>query len=158
MSEPIDLELVKLRATVRGWVFESNDPDSALVKCGYGGWIVFCAGRPPWRECDKRIEATLTAPRWTLDRLLSEPPEGWTHQRTWNTPGDILAWLTWGGSMRAESGRHEVTVIVERSPDALRMFPSIFGGAGHEGLARLAERHKAAAELAYIPAEVEPLA
>lgn len=148
MSEPIDLELVKLRATVRGWVFESNDPDSALVKCGYGGWIVFCAGRPPWRECDKRIEAILTAPRWTLARLLSEPPEGWTYDKD----DDSLVY-----GLDQETNEYDIAFLLERDEGAVswRLLAADIC-LGREDLASLGRELKAAAELAYILAEIQP--
>lgn len=154
MSEPIDLELVKLRATVRGWVFERPDDDTVGVQCKYGGWIVYQTGRLPRREhpwgnfsAHKRIEATLTAPRWTLDRLLSEPPEGWVyearHERLmWQgDDGDSLClsvswchdvdgWLEWDFNLATE--RH------------------------HHDLAAFAGQLKAAAELALILAEIQP--
>jgi len=148
----IDLDLIKLRATVRGWRFEQfDDPEQIHIECKYGGWLMFQSGKRirrehPWSDtpAHKRIEATLTAPRWTLARLLSEPPEGWRSE------GEVMRW---GGN---EVGS-EVSVFVGTASDgALFVSTVVDNYARATEVARLAERYKAAAELALILAEIQP--
>ncbi len=156
MSEPIDLDLIKLRATVRGWRFEQfDDPEQIHIECKYGGWIVYQTGRLPRREhpwgnfsAHKRIEATLTAPRWTLDRLLSEPPEGWTYDKD----DDSLVY-----GLDQETNEYDIAFLLERDEGAVswRLLAADIC-LGREDLASLGRELKAAAELAHILAEIQP--
>lgn len=160
----VDLDLVELRCKLRGWKcerFTEDGADYVSVECRYGGEFVLGADGWVGREsgwdtpAHKRIEALLTAPRWTLDRLLSEPPEGWrvlreSHSHDHRRRGR----LAWGRDLGI-AHREVVAEVVVFSTDVFCV-PQIAPAEGPTELARLAERLKAAAELALILAEVEP--
>lgn len=160
MTTPIDLDLVELRCRLRGWKcerFTEDGADYVSVECRYGGEFVLGADGWVGREsgwdtpAHKRIEAMLLAPRWTLDRLLSEPPEGWrvVPPADPDTAVHVLAWGDDPEAVRVALGFVDT--------HGLLVSANVPGAAvGADGLARLAERHKAAAELALILAEVEP--
>ena len=152
MSEPIDLDLVEMRCRIRGWACERHS--NRLHAWGPAGWVWFDS----WAyggDAVAQYGPLLTAPRWTLDRLLSEPPEGWRvvdhvtpRRRYWQ------ALLAWGESYSEHN--HELSCALGAHPQSLLSVTVNQTCASHADLARLAERHKAAAELALILAEVEP--
>lgn len=146
MSE-IDLELVKLRATVRGWEIAREWPACVIVRVPPGRLVWVQPEGAHLRNLTPVTMPELVGPRWTLDRLLSEPPEGWVyearHERLmWQgDDGDSLClsvswchdvdgWLEWDFNLATERGHHD--------------------------LAAFAGQLKAAAELAYILAEIQP--
>ena len=142
MSELIDLDLVELRCRLRGWA----------VLPGYGE---VCVKRPEgdlWLRLDadpttlRGDAAMLALPRWTLDRLMSDPPEGWTC---------IAGQLSWGDVV-AVTRRHEIEASIANWQGNLGLDIGVYGDAGPDELARFAVRLRAAAELALILAEVEP--
>lgn len=157
MTTPIDLDLVELRAKLRGWTVLARGREKIDIHTPAGS-AELCS----WGEidCDEHTLAehipTLTAPRWTLERLLSVPPEGWRVAKA-----GIGRALKWGGPWLwgdDEWEDYEVACSVVVLPDPARILlrTTVAPASGPEGLARLAERHKAAAELALILAEVEP--
>lgn len=167
MTTPIDLALVELRCKLRGWksyrLNAGEDGDTIAVECKYGGLVGFDAdGQRTYEEAwntpaHKRIEALLTAPRWTLERLLSEPPEGWRFERCPCGNVGHPGWLHWGEEIRrpfdTQNALHEVTLEVVVGESGVTTKPFV-AASRHQG--RLAEAFKAAAELALILAEVEP--
>ena len=71
----IDLDLVKLRAEVRGWPWDDLGAD-LVVRAPHGVTVLvsdLCRPLPT----EQWVWDLLTAPRWTLDRLIEQPPEGW---------------------------------------------------------------------------------
>lgn len=158
MTPSIDLDLVELRCKLRGWTIYSRQPGEICVivpeRPGYAGAVI-CANGADVHETGQKSADILTAPRWTLDRLLSEPPEGWRvvdhvtpRRRYWQ------ALLAWGESYSEHN--HELSCALGAHPQSLLSVTVNQTCASHADLARLAERHKAAAELALILAEVEP--
>ena len=149
MTAPIDLDLVELRCRLRGWKcvrFVEDGIDCVSVECRFGGEIILGAGGvfgtiSPWNTpAHKRIEALLTAPRWTLERLLSEPPEGWRY----DAQGGYLSW-----------SEDECITAVFFPGRVLWDFDTAMRMRGSDAAA-FAAKLKAAAELALILAEVEP--
>lgn len=155
MTSPIDLDLVELRCRLRGWTcerFVEDSADYASIECKYGGELVLGADGFIHREygwntpAHKRIEDMLLVPRWTLDRLMSSPSDGWS------CIGVQLVW----GDVVGDTERHEVVASVQRWDGKFGLDVSVFGDAGPDDLARFSERLKATAELALIVAEIEP--
>lgn len=154
MSAPIDIDLIELRCQLRGWTYERFDnPSQIHIECKYGGWLQIQPGKrvrreQPWADttAHKRIEALLMAPRWTLERLMSSPPEGWSC---------IDLQLVWG-ELVAETARHEIVAGVKLWDGKFGLDVSVYGDAGSNELVRFAERLKVVAELALVVAEIEP--
>ncbi len=153
----VDLDLVQLRATVRGWThrrFVEDGIDCVSVLCKFGGILVLgdtgILNRVhPWGSAAHAcIEAILTAPRWTLDRLFSEPPEGWRVAPVHDDEDGIVV-LDWGGSQEEPEIRAAFG-FVDGVPLAT-IDPAKSGRPAH-----LAERHRAAMGLAYLLAEIQP--
>ena len=148
MSEPINLDLVELRAKLRGWECERRA--NRLNVWGPAGWIWFDS----WAyggDAVAKHGPLLTAPHWTLERLLSEPPEGWrvVPPADPDTAVHVLA--------RGDDPEATRVALGFVDSHGLLVSANVPGAAvGPEGLARLAERLKAAADLALILAEVEP--
>lgn len=164
MSDPIDLDLVELRAKVRGWPVLPGE-DELCVETPHGDvWVqadgtaysVFASADSRGPRCP--VIALLTAPRWTLARLLDSPPEGWRVMgRMGPNRGTVLGWGDRVGWLEPPEDSAELMVEVRKGAGRCVMYAHPHGY--HDGgysFARLAERHKAAAELALILAEVEP--
>lgn len=138
MSKPVDIDLIELRCKLRGW---------ECTRGGYGGVRSVTVSTPAtwcaiWESGVSLGEtpAILTAPRWTLDRLLSDPPKGWCQHKQYGR-----GWLCWGDG-------NFVCVSVAQGLRKLRVGTHV---GATDDIARLAERHKAVAELALIIAEIE---
>ena len=153
MPEPIDLDLVELRCKLRGWTLVRAPatcprPDAWIARDAHG---ITVASHGYTVEIPYPGTALLTAPRWTLERLLSEPPEGWrvVPPADPDTAVHVLA--------RGDDPEATRVALGFVDSHGLLVSANVPGAAvGPEGLARLAERHKSAAELALILAEVEP--
>jgi len=164
-SKPtIDLDLVKFRAKLRKWHICDNvntfavyhptaDPTEAPKEVRFDARTgAILVSTSEW------FEEQLTGPRWTLERLFSEPPSGWAVVR--ENDRNALAYMNWGAEHDGSHfgwDTHEATIALRRFPltggiDAL----SVVSSAQGKGLTRLAERHEAAAELANILAEIQP--
>lgn len=154
MTTSIDLDLVELRCRIRGWTLvrapaNCPRPDAWTVRDGDG--IVVASHGYTLDYARPTGTALLTAPRWTLERLLSEPPEGWrvVPPADPDTAVHVLA--------RGDDPEATRVALGFVDSHGLLVSANVPGAAvGPEGLARLAERHKAASELALILAEVEP--
>jgi hypothetical protein len=151
----IDLELVKFRATVRGYPCETDSTGLTVYRYPHDSasspYMHFTArgGYQGDGLSDAEIVA-LIAPRWTLDRLLAEPPEGWTVDLV----DDMgLAYLGWGLAppIPEDCGGGQTYIMfvtlrgsqLAEPPECLTTdLPSVIAG------------HKAAAKLAYILAEI----
>lgn len=150
MTTPIDLELVELRCRLRGWPVSYRYPAEGPATClvlRQGGRLVWVRPGGATLRNGKSIDwPEVTAPRWTLERLISEPPEGWRAvSGAPYFPKEKL--LEWGGSPHAPEMSMRILTKPKIDMDGVRW-------ARPCTLARLAERHKAAAELALILAEV----
>lgn len=145
MSEPINLDLIELRCKLRGW---------ECTRGGYGGVRSVTVSTPAtwcamWESGVSLGEPPdiLTAPRWTLEKLLSEPPKGWIGMTLkGDGPAGVLA-LGWN----SKTEEREVTAVIFVGSSG----PTVRLSVEHtDDLARFAERHRAAAELAIIIAEI----
>ncbi len=133
MSDKVDLDLVELRAKLRGWRVERNDAfvyvydsDARVAtfprKSG-GGWGV--QSNP------------LTRPRLTLADIVAHPPEGWWHDG---------AAFRWGEQIGGSNNTMMAVVDAKTSNVAV---------ARGLGVAYEAAAHRAIAALLVLPGEVE---
>lgn len=155
----VDLELVKLRAEVRKWEAVTTRDSLTIIPTTIHGSLIFLEGKgliATGRDGDL-VAPLLTAPRWTIERLFAEPPEGWTSERCPCGNAAHPGWLHWGREIvparDQASARHEATLEVMRFTEGMGCVPFI---AGRGPAARTAEAMSAAAELAHILAEIRP--
>jgi hypothetical protein len=146
MSEPIDLGLVELRCRLRGWAVLPGEGEVCVERPEGDLWLSLDAD-PTILRGDA---AMLALPRWTLDRLITHTPEGWT--ANWAAAGAV-ALDHW------RDDTIEASVIIGRESGGDRMLITSDVGwhvVGAAAIARLADRHRAVSELLIILAEVEP--
>lgn len=152
----IDLDLVELRAKARGWRVERvreylgghqyvdhvsvYTPQGRIWADETGEWGNDAVASEPH-------EHIIAAPRWTLDRLLSEPPEGWVYEARY----ERLMW-------RSDPGEPSLSVTWEHGGKWLgwEWHFDVATDCYTERLPAFARQAQAAAELALILAEVEP--
>lgn len=156
----VDLDLVELRCKVRGWSCERvwADAESGQSEWAYALEITTPEGYLAIRDdgaCEGALAyaQSLTAPRWTIDRLLQHPPDGWAciEQPPEPRPKVWYAIFVWG-TMRFSRGDDVWEVQVHLSP-SMAVTPSIDRASDH---ARLVERLKALSELTAIIGEIVP--
>jgi len=161
-----DLELVKFRAEVRGWSvteWPDEDPEGVWFEVAaphvFGGAVFSRKGVVSTSWNGEALVPPLTAPRWTIERLFVEPPEGWAYRPAWPTgPQRVdLGWMTWGKELRPGQNEVGMTVAIVQSrvvPYRVVIAPLV----SLDDFRQFAERHKAVAEMTYILAEIQTFA
>ena len=81
-----------------------------------------------------------------LERLLADPPKGWTSRPQWCHLRTTIAWLSWGEEEFARQHEAQVELIRWTGPVELYGRAQVLP-VGSGGMRRLAERHRAVADL-----------